>query len=170
METTVTGLFQDAEVAAKAQRELEREGFPAAEITLITRETANLHEVLGAETSDATRGAVVGGGVGAAFAAIAGAVLARPPIALFDVAWPFAAIGAACIGGVVAGAIGFLIGSATGHQVQEEYEHRIGHGARLLAVNTDGSHAAKALLLLQRSGGQLLSTAVHGGNHHWASA
>lgn len=170
METTVTGLFPDAEVAAKAQRELVREGFTAAEISLITRDSEDLHSLLGEETSDATRGAIIGGVVGAVCSACAGAVLALPPVQLFEVGWPFAALAGAFVGGVVAGAIGFLVGSATGHQVQEEYEHRIERGDQLIAINTDHQHATKALDMLQTFGGQLLSTAVHGRLHRRATA
>ncbi|MFO1076760.1 MAG: hypothetical protein U1E73_03435 [Planctomycetota bacterium] len=165
METTVTGLFHDARAAAEAQRELESQGFSHDAIRVLTGETEHLHEVLGGETSDATRGLILGGAVGAVGAAVAGALLALPPVSLFAVAWPLVALCAALFGGVIGAAIGFLIGSATGHQVQEEYERCLENGDRLIAVNTDNAHAAEAHATLRKLGGELLSTAVHLRSH-----
>ena len=70
-------------------------------------------------------------------------------------------VAGACTGGL----IGLLVGSATGHQVQEEYEHGIETGGVVVAVNTDRHHAEKALEVLTRAGGQSLSTSVHTKHH-----
>ena len=162
METTVSGLFTDAATAERAERELAKNGFDPHQIRVLTQRTENLHELLGEETSDAVRGALLGGAVGAVGAAIAGAALTLPPLSVFEAHWLVAAIVGALIGGVVAALIGLLIGSATGHQVQEEYEHLIARGGRVIAVHTDAAHAARAFEELAQSGGTQLSTAVHG--------
>lgn len=165
METTVTGLFVDEDTAKRARQELEREGFKPEEIRVLTRETENLHALLGEETSDAARGATLGATVGAIGAAIGGVVLTLPPLEVFDSHWLTAAIFGAVVGGVVSAAIGFMVGSATGHQVQEEYEHCIERGGQVIAINTDRAHAPKAYGLLERCGGTQLSTAVHARHH-----
>ena len=165
METTVTGLFPDADAARRAQQELEREGFAPEAITLLTRDSPNLHQMLGEETSDAVRGAAVGGAVASFGMAIAGIALALPPLSVFDMHWAWCAVVGAMAGGVAGAVIGLLIGSGTGHQVQQEYEHLIEGGGQLVAVNTDGGHASRAHGVLQRSGGSLLSTSVHAKVH-----
>lgn len=161
METTVTGLFSDANAARRARLELEREGVPATAIEVISERTANLHALLGEETADAVRGAAVGAGVAGIAAAIAGAALALPPIGLFASPWWLvAAIGGGC-GVAVGGLLGWLIGSATGHQVQEEYEHGIRRGGAVLAINTDQAHSGWAIEHLRVHGASALSTSVH---------
>lgn len=165
METTVTGLFSDADAAQRARQELEREGFGHGEITVLNKETDHLHELLGEETSDAERGAILGAVVGGIGAAIGAITLCLPPLEVFDAHWAIAALVGAGIGGVASAGIGFLVGSATGHQVQEEYEHCIEQGGQVIAINTDRAHAAKAYNMLERFGGQGLSTAVHHKHH-----
>ena len=168
METTVTGLFESASAAQRAVHDLGAAGFAAASITLITNETTDRHHLIGEETSDSARGAAIGAGVGGVGMAIGGIVMAVPPVDLFTMhpilaALLFGALGS--LGGLV---IGVLVGSATGHQVQEEYEHLIENGAVLLAVNTDGAHAHRAHQLLAEAGGTMLSTSVHR-RHHTAA-
>lgn len=161
METTVTGLFPDATACKRAQQALESEGFQRQEITVLTRDSENLHELLGEETSDAARGAFVGAVVAAVGLSIAAAALALPPLSVFASHWAVCAAFGLVIGGVAGAVIGLLIGSGTGHQVQEEYEHMIERGGQVVAVNTDLRHATKAHAVLQRSGGSALSTSVH---------
>jgi hypothetical protein len=161
METTVTGLFENAGAAQRAVHDLGAAGFLPASIAVITSDTADRHHLIGEETSDSARGAVIGVAVGGVGMAIGGIVMAVPPVDLFEMhpvlaALLFGALGA--LGGLV---IGVLVGSATGHMVQEEYEHLIDNGAVLLAVNTDGAHAARAHAVLASAGGTMLSTSVH---------
>ncbi|MFY9343115.1 MAG: hypothetical protein WAT39_11530 [Planctomycetota bacterium] len=170
METTVTGLFPDADSARRARLELERGGARADSIELITRETSHVHQLLGEETADAARGAGIGALVGGFGAAVAGAALALPPIALFATPWFLSALVAGVCGAAGGALIGLLIGSATGHQVQEEYEHSIERGGVVLAVNTDRLHAASTLSVLRSCGGTALSTSVHRRHRLHASA
>jgi hypothetical protein len=165
METTVTGLFDNASAAQRAVNALTAAGFAAASIATITSETENRHTLIGEETSDAARGATIGAAVGGVGMAIGGVVMAVPPLDLFAMhpvlaALLFGALGS--LGGLV---IGLLVGSATGHQVQEEYEHLIENGAVMLAVNTDGAHASRAHQVLAEAGGTMLSTSVHRRHH-----
>lgn len=170
METTVTGLFADAAGAAHARQKLEDDGFSPDAISLLTKDTANLHNLLDEETSDAARGAMVGGVLGGCGMALASAVMTMPPMSVFDMHWLLAALLGGAIGAIVAALIGFGIGSATGHMVQQEYEAMIHSGGQLLAVNTDSSHAGQAFETLRRLGGSALSTSVHLKHHTEQSA
>jgi hypothetical protein len=165
METTITGLFPDAEAARRARLELVRHGFADGSVALLTRQTTNLHALLGEETADAARGAMVGLAVGGVGMAIGASMMALPALALFETHWLVVALIGGVCGAIAGGAIGFLIGSATGHQMQEEYESGIARGGEVLAVNTDRAHATQALALLRRCGGTALSTSVHQKHH-----
>ena len=161
METTVTGLFANANEVQQAQRELAEAGFAPAAITVITRDTDNRHELLGEETSDAARGVMLGAVVGGVGMAIGGAAITMLPAMPFEF-HPLVGLLLGAVFGAATGAlIGLLVGSATGHQVQEQYEHLIEAGNVLVAVNTDRVHAQKAHDVLQRLGGRELSTSVH---------
>ena len=135
---------------------------------MLSRGSANLHDAIGAETSDGVRGMRVGAIVAAIGHAIGGAVISLPPVSLIQVHWAIAAAVGAVVGAIAGAMIGYFIGAITGQQVQAEYEAEIARGGELLAVNTDGAHASKAYAVLQRCGGEQLSTAVHGANHHHA--
>ncbi|MBK8097007.1 MAG: hypothetical protein IPK26_07865 [Planctomycetes bacterium] len=161
METTVTGVFADPQAAQRAMQMLGAAGFAQERIDRIDHDTPDYHHKVGQETSDLARGAMLGAALCAAGSAIAGAGLS----AIWEFTLLHGALLGAVVGAVVGAAVGLLIGSATGHQVQEEYEHMLEGGAVLLAVNTDGAHAAKARAVLAQAGGTMLSTAVHRGHH-----
>lgn len=161
METTVTGLFADATAAQAASHGLAAAGFAAEAIEVITDATEDRHRLLAEETSDVGRGARLGAAVGALGMAIGGVVMSVPPVDLFEFSPVVGALAFGALGAIGGTLIGLLVGSATGHQVQEEYEHGIDAGAVVLAVNTDRVHAPRALEALRRAGGSLLSTSVH---------
>jgi hypothetical protein len=161
METTITGLFPDAESARRARLELEQHGTPAAAIEVLTPDTANLHALLGEETADAARGGTVGSVTASIGLGLAGAMLSLPPVSLFGGHWLISGCLGAMCGAAAGGLIGVLIGSGTGHQVQAEYEAGIERGGTVVAVNTDRAHADATLSLLRRCGGASLSTSVH---------
>ncbi|MGE3175619.1 MAG: hypothetical protein AB7O97_23555 [Planctomycetota bacterium] len=157
METTVTGMFADLDGAERAVGELERAGVARDAVAVITRETDNRHRLLGEETSDVARGALLGAVVGGVGMALGGLAMAE----LFDLHPALAVLGFGVLGAAAGTAIGVLIGSATGHQVQEEYEHLIDSGRVLLAVHGDAASAARVQGLLAQQGAEMLSTSVH---------
>ena len=160
METTVSGVFADEAQAGKVVERLVAAGFRRDEVTLVTSEMPNRHELIGEETSDAPRGLVVGlgvGGVGAAIAAF-GVCSAFPE---FGVPGWLAGLGGGVVGGLGGALVGWLIGSGTGHMVQEEYEHLLDAGMVLVAINTERTRAAQAEKVLAESGGTAMSTSVH---------
>jgi hypothetical protein len=165
METTVTGVFGSAADAQRAAHELAEEGFGGEAIEVITSETEDRHARIGADTSDAVRGATIGASVGGIGMAIGGIAMSVPPLLLFELQPVFAALLFGALGAVAGLVIGLLVGSATGHQVQQEYEHVIENGGVLLAVSTDGARSARAQALLARCGGTMLSSSVHRQHH-----
>ncbi len=165
METTVTGLFHDAETAQRARRELAQEGFGDGSVTVLSADSENLHDTLGEETSDGERGMWFGGVIAAIGMGIGGAVISLPPVSLIQAHWLIPAGAGVVIGALSGALIGYFIGAITGQQVTQEYEAELARGGQLLAVNTDGAHASKAQAVLARCGGSGLSTAVHSRHH-----
>jgi hypothetical protein len=165
MEKTVTAIFAGPDQLSAALQQLKAAGFPPEALTRIAADNPHLHQIIGEETSDVARGALLGAAVGGVGAAIAGVVMSLPPVSVFSISPVAAAIGAGVLGAIAGGLIGVLIGSATGHQVQEEYEYLLSEGGQLLAVNTDRVHAPMAEMLLAELGGQRISTSVHRAHH-----
>jgi len=161
METTVTGVFADRQAAQGAVQQLESAGFGKECIELIDQGTPDIHHKIGEETSDLAGGARVGAAVGGVGGVIAGAAQA----AVFDAGPVVGALVGGAICAMAGAGIGVLIGSATGHQVQEEYEHVLERGGVLVAVNTDRNHASAANAVLARTGGSMLSTSTHRAHH-----
>lgn len=165
METTITGLFHDAEAVQRARRALEQEGFRDESITLLSNDSENLHDTLGEETCDGVRGMWFGGVIAAIGMGIGGAVISLPPVSLIQAHWLIPAGAGVVIGALSGALLGYFIGAITGQQVTQEYEAELARGGQLLAVNTDSFHAAKAQTVLERCGGSALSTAVHSKTH-----
>jgi len=165
MEKTVTAIFAGPEQLSAAMRKLQAAGFPPDSLARIAADNPHYHEIIGEETSDVARGAMLGAVVGGVGSAIAGVVMSLPPVSVFSISPVAAALGAGLLGAIAGGLVGLLIGSATGHQVQEEYEHLLTEGGVLLAVNTDRSRAPTAEKLLAELGGLRISTSVHRAHH-----
>jgi hypothetical protein len=157
METTVTGVFADEARGRAVMEQLVQQGFAREDVMLVTADTPHCHELIGAETGDASRGAIVGIAVGGLGSLLAGAAISD----LFDTSMIAGGAIGALLGACSGGLIGLLLGSGTGHMVQEEYEHLLQAGAVLLAVNTDRAHGASAQRLLTEAGATALSSCVH---------
>lgn len=161
METTVTAVFPDEDQAQKAVEALLGAGFTAEQVEQVHKDTPNRHQLLGAETSDAARGAWLGAFVGGGGMGFAGVLMSVPPLQLFELHPVLGALVFGALGGVGGAVIGWLVGSGTGHQVQEEYETLLDEGGVLIAVNTDRQHGVRAREVLVAAGGRALSTSVH---------
>jgi hypothetical protein len=169
MQVTVSGVFASVELSQLAVQKLLRAGFPPAEIQVVGKDTPHRHDVVNAETSDAARGAATGAAVGGVFAAVCAGALALPGVNVIAAAPVLAALAGGGAGAAAGGVVGLLIGSATGHQVAEEYEHALDEGRVLVAVHTDRAHALKAREALLGAGGKAISDSVHR-NAHSATA
>ncbi|HLQ36599.1 MAG TPA: hypothetical protein VK348_02270 [Planctomycetota bacterium] len=154
---TVTGMFKDENAASTAAGKLIADGFAKERISIVSAATPQIHEIVGAETSDVARGMLVGGLVGAAGGAVAGVALAG----VFGAGLLAAGIAGALICGLGGAALGLLIGSATGHQVQAEYEYLLEQGGVLLGVHTDRAHAAAVHAALAAAGAEHVSDSLH---------
>jgi hypothetical protein len=144
--------------------QLAQQGFAREDVMLVTADTPHRHELIGEETGDASRGAIVGVAVGGLGSLLAGAAISS----LFDAGLLVGGVVGALLGACAGGVIGLLVGSGTGHMVQEEYEHLLESGAVLLAVNTDRAHGANAQRLLAEAGATAVSSSVHRRHQHIA--
>ncbi len=146
MDTTVTSLFPDPQLAQLAVQRLADAGFPREQLRVVDDRSPDRHEFVHARTDDTKRGVVLGVCFGTVGGLVAGTGLAyvfgRP-----EAAW-IAAVGIA-FGGAL---LGFLVGRATTTQMHDELEHELDAGAVLVSVTTDRAHAASALQLLTKEG------------------
>jgi len=162
METTVTGVFTDEARGRAVMEQLVQQGFAREDVLLVTADTPHVHQLIGEETGDASRGAIIGVAVGGLGSLLAGAAISS----LFDASLLAGGAVGALLGAGAGGLIGLLVGSGTGHMMQEEYEHLLETGAVLLAVNTDRAHGANAQRLLAEAGAIGLSSCAHRRHQH----
>ena len=133
--TTITGLYDTYEAAARTVRELEAFPVPPADISLVAHSAEDdvADQETGTETAagaeiGATTGAVLGGGAGL----LAGlGILAIPGVGpVVAAGWLVAAAAGAAAGVVAGGATGGLIGSLTSSGVSTEQAHFYAEGIR----------------------------------------
>jgi len=156
MDRYVTGLYTSPEAADRAYQGLtSKHGYKADDISvLMSDDTRKKHYgdvTPGTELSGGTKaaeglgkGAAIGGGIGAALAAIfaIGTSIAIPGLGLV-VAGPIAAaLMGAGAGGATGGLIGALIGAGIPEDRAKEYERGINEGGILIGTRyRDGDHA-----------------------------
>src|SRR5262245_16600971 len=160
MTTTITAVFPSEAHAIQAVRSLLVAGFDEASIEVIRADTPDRHRLVGWETSDWLRGALLGGAIGAVGMMLS-ALAMTGPLAAIDMDTAPALLDFGSFGVVFGALVGLLVGSGTGHQQQEHYEYLLGTGAVLLAVNACRSRNRMANLLLTIAGGKARSTSVH---------
>jgi len=160
MTTTITAVFPSETHAIQAVRSLLVAGFDEACIEVIRDDTPDRHRLVGWETSDWLRGALLGGVIGA-LGMLVSAWAMTGPLAAIDMDTGAALIDFGGFGAVFGSMIGLLVGSGTGHQQQEHYEYLLENGSVLLAVNACRRRAKMVLCLLTIAGGKGRSTSVH---------
>lgn len=164
----VTGLYDSPESAGRAYDQLTRtHGYGAGDIdVLMTDETRRKHfgDVdAGTEFSGGTKaaegfgkGSAIGGGVGAALAALfaVGTSVVVPGLGLV-VAGPIAAaLAGAGAGGATGGLIGALVGAGIPEERAAAYEQRLQQGGIVLGTRArDARHASELERDLRNSGG-----------------
>ena len=152
----VTGLYPTPEAATRAYEGLtNKHGYKAKDIdVLMSNDTRTRHfgdAKPGGELSGATKaaeglgkGSAIGGGIGAALAALfaVGTSVVIPGLGLV-VAGPIAAaLAGAGAGGATGGLIGALIGAGIPEDRAKAYERGIGDGGIVIGTRArDGSHA-----------------------------
>lgn len=155
MDTTVTGIFPDHQLASLAVAHLQAAGFPVPEMRVIDADAYDRHEFVSARTADTMRGWQFGIIFGPVLGLVAGVLLSGVLGLLLAIAF-------GALVGIVGGTIlGLLVGRATTTQIKDEIEHQIDSGAVLVSVNTDAEHSPKALEVLARDGAvNMVSTAA----------
>jgi stress response protein YsnF len=157
-EKTVVGLFDEMRDAERAVSELEREGIPRSDISVLAgNESGRYGQYL--EPADKTgkkvatgagAGAAIGGGLGlvAGLTALAipgfGPIIAAGPIA--------AALTGAGIGAATGGLIGGLTSSGVSREDAEYYAEGVRRGGVLVTVKTDEGLADRAADILDGAG------------------
>jgi hypothetical protein len=148
MTRSVTHLFDEYAQAKTAVTALERAGFSASEISLVSRyrDDGTLADEASGTTKGATVGAFAGGGTGL-LAALG--VIAIPGIGPLVAAGVLATTLVGVAGGTL---VGGLLGALTNHGVNEKDAHLYSEGVRrggtLVTVRVDDQRAAEAERIL----------------------
>lgn len=146
MDTTVTGIFPDRQLAAVAVAHLRDAGFGPEQVRVVDEGSRDRHEFIRARTADTGRAVTFGIVFGTLVGAGTGALLSG----VFE---PVPAIVVGALVGAVGGAVlGTLVGRATTTQVGDEIEHQVESGNVLVSVATDSERAQQALDVLARDG------------------
>jgi hypothetical protein len=155
VDTTVTGIFPDHQLAAEAVAQLKTAGFRSEQLRVVDSRAKGRHEFIAARTAD-TRRAVIFGIVFGSLAGVASGAL------LTGVFEPAGALIVGALVGIVGGAIlGSLVGNTTTTQIGTEIEHQVDAGSVLVSIDTDSASAPRALEVLTRTGAvNMVSTAT----------
>jgi uncharacterized membrane protein len=155
MDTTVTGIFPDRQLAAEAVAHLRDAGFRAEQLRIVDDQARDRHEFIRARTADTKRAVAIGVVFGTLVGAATGALLSG----VFD---PVPAIVVGAMVGAVGGTLlGTLVGRSTTSQIGDEIEHQVEAGNVLVSVTTDSAHGQRALDLLAQDGAvNMVSTAA----------
>lgn len=128
---TVTGLFDDYADASSAVSELEAQGVPSSDISIVSNNGDRRHE-----ESNAAEGAGTGAGIGAVVGGAGGlltglGLMAIPGVGpVVAAGWLAATAAGAAAGAVAGGAAGGIIGALTSSGVPERDAHFYAEGVR----------------------------------------
>src|SRR5262245_27904212 len=112
MTTTITAVFPRETHAIQAVRSLLVAGFAEASIEVIRDDTPDRHRLVGWETSDWLRGALLGGAIGA-LGMMFSALAMTGPLAAIDMDTAPALLDFGRFGAVFGALVGLLVGSGT---------------------------------------------------------
>ncbi|MBA8801550.1 hypothetical protein FHW77_005306 [Agrobacterium sp. RC10-4-1] len=153
---TVTGLFDDYADASSAVSELEAQGVPSSDISIVSNNGDRRHK-----ESNAAEGAGTGAGIGAVVGGAGGlltglGLMAIPGVGpVVAAGWLAATAAGAAAGAVAGGAAGGIIGALTSSGVPERDAHFYAEGVRrggtLVTAKVDDALAPEAEAILKRS-------------------
>lgn len=160
MTQTVTGLFDSYEQGKAAVRDLEAQGVPHKDISIVASNARDEHDGVGEyradkAAEDAGKGAGVGAAVGGLGGLLAGiGLLAIPGIGpVVAAGWLASTALGAVVGGAVGAAAGGIVGALTKEGVPEEDAHVYAEGVRrggtLVTARVDDTKAAMASSILK---------------------
>jgi len=165
--TAVFGMFKSRAAIERAVDMLRKEGFRAADISVLFPENLGTKELAHEKHTKAPEGAAGGAGTGAVLGGALGwlvgiGALAIPGLGPFIAAGPIlAALAGAGVGGTVGGVVGGLVGLGVPEYEAKRYEGFIKEGGILMSVHSDDSTwTRRAKALLENSGAEHVSSAT----------
>lgn len=155
---TVTGLFDNYDDASDAVGELEASGIPHSDISIVSNNVDNRHDLEGSKAADdAAGGAGLGAVVGGAGGLLAGlGLMAIPGVGPVVAAGWLAATAVGAVGGaVVGGAAGGIVGALTDSGVSEDdanvYAEGVRRGGTLVTAKVADQLVADAERILRQT-------------------
>ncbi|MEZ4417704.1 MAG: general stress protein [Gemmatimonadota bacterium] len=160
MSRTAVGIYHDPAAASEAIHALVDAGVPVDEISVVMQEAAGTHDVPVEDHTKGTRGAVLGGAIGAALGAVGGVlvstgVIAAPGLALLAAGPLTAAFKGAWVGGAFGEVSGLLEGLGRLESDVDLSQEDLVNGAALIAIHSDDLHDV-AMNVLTRTGAERL--------------
>ena len=166
-QTSVFGIVKSYSQAEQLVEELQAEGFPASEISVLLPDSEGRHDIGHVKATKApegaTTGATAGGVTGGVLGLLAGiGALAIPGVGPFIAAGPIIGVlGGMGVGGAVGGLTGGLIGAGIPEYEAKRYEGRIRKGGMLLSVHCDDSDwIRRAEKILRDTGAEDVASAA----------
>src|SRR6476659_10578117 len=160
-QTSVFGIVKSYSQAEQLVEELQAEGFPASEISVLLPDSEGRHDIGHVKATKApegaTTGATAGGITGGVLGLLAGiGALAIPGVGPFIAAGPLmAALGGAAIGAGTGGLVGALVGMGIPEIETKRYQDKLKRGNYLSAVAVaDGYEKDRAKEILKNVGAE----------------
>ena len=163
--TSVFGIVKTRPQAEEIVRNLQAQGFPTSEISILLPDNTGKHDIGHVKATKApegaTTGAATGGITGGVLGLLAGVgALAIPGVGPFIAAGPImAALGGAAIGGATGGIVGALVGLGIPEIEAKRYQDKLKTGNYLIAVHAeDGDEKDRAKQVFKDAGAEDIST------------
>ena len=164
-QTSVFGIVKSYSQAEQLVEELQAEGFPASEISVLLPDSEGRHDIGHVKATKApegaTTGAATGGVTGGVLGMLAGiGALAIPGVGPFIAAGPImAALSGAAIGATTGGLVGGLIGLGIPEIEARRYVDKLKSGNYLIAVHVhDGDEKDRAKEIFEAADAEDIST------------
>ncbi len=162
----VFGIYATRENLESAVRQLELDGFRAADVSVLVPQNIGTKDLAHTKATKAPEGAAAGAGSGAVIGGALGwlagiGALAVPGIGPLIAAGPIvAALAGLGAVGAIGGIAGALIGLGIPEYEAKRYEGRLRKGGILVSVHADNHEwARKAKTILERTGGEEVAAA-----------
>jgi uncharacterized membrane protein len=153
---TIVGVFSSVNDAQEAVRQLEAEGLPRTDISIVANKNAAGYDTL--EKTDKASDVVADAGIGAAIGGVGGLLLSAAGAITVPVIGPILAAGpiaAALTGAGIGAAAGGLVGALTESGIPEEHAKYYAEGVRrgdvLVTVKTTEWRADRVCDVLDRN-------------------
>lgn len=150
----IVGVFDSVQDAQEAVRDLEMEGIPRNDISIVANKNATGYENMEGSnktSSDKSSNVVADAGIGAAIGGVGGLLLSAAGLVTVPVIGPILAAGpiaAALTGAGIGAAAGGLVGALTESGIPEEdaknYAEGVRRGDVLVTAKADGTRADRA--------------------------